>query len=107
MKLKKNFKIINRTNSFSQGKGLMFSKKITNEAHIFHLNKKRNISVHMLFVFQTLDIITLDEKNIVLETKTLKPFTFYTFKKPSKTFIEFPEGTLKKYKIKPSTKIEL
>lgn len=107
MKLKNHFELILRESTFKKAKGLMFSKKIKNQAHIFKFKKQTKISVHMFFVFQQLDIITLNKKNEILELKTLKPFQTHTFKQKSDTFIELPSGTIKKYSLKKGKKIIL
>ncbi|MFH1752085.1 MAG: DUF192 domain-containing protein [archaeon] len=73
--------------------GLMFSKP-RNQALIFVLNdcSRVNASIHMLFVFYSINVYYLNEKKFVVDKKeNLKPFTLnYTPKKPAKYFIEIP-----------------
>lgn len=90
----------------SKSIGLMFSKK-GKRALIFKFNKEKIISLHMLFVFYTIDVLFLDKNEIVVDKKeNFKPFTFYSSKKKAMYVIELPEGTIKKTKTKISDKIE-
>ncbi len=78
-------------------KGLMFSKK-PDYALIFELEKESRIggSIHMLFVFFSIDVIYLNSEKKVVDIKlNLRPGALnYTPKKPSKYFIEFLAGTV-------------
>lgn len=95
--LAKNKRILK--NSFSKSLGLMFSKKIKDKGLIFEFEKEKPHSIHMLFVFFPIDILFLDEKKKAVEIKeNLRPFSFYTSKRPAKYFIELPEGIIKKTK---------
>ncbi|MBU0666719.1 MAG: DUF192 domain-containing protein [Nanoarchaeota archaeon] len=83
----------------SKATGLMFSKKNKDQGLIFTFNKTQKMSLHMLFVFYPIDVLFLDEKNKVVEIKeNFSPFTFYTAKNKSKTFIELNNGLVKKTK---------
>jgi len=84
-------------NFFTQTKGLMFErKKNFNYALIFplFLRSRTGAGLHMFFVFFSIDVLFLDEKKRVVEiAKRIRPFTpLYVPKKPSKYFIELPEG---------------
>ncbi len=83
-KVLKNFRVI---------KGLMFSKKLEkNKGVILDLGiEKERIfsSVHMLFVFQELDIIFLNDKLQIVDKVRLKPFELnYTPKGKTRFIIE-------------------
>jgi len=93
-------KVVFRKNTFSQGIGLMFHKKIVDEAHIFIFDKERNIPVTMFFVFFSIDILFLDKNKKVVELKeNFKPFTNYYPKNLAKYLIELPAGTIKQHKL--------
>lgn len=99
-------RVVLRRNTFSQGIGLMFHKKIVDEAHIFIFDKERNIPVTMFFVFFPIDILFLDKNKKVVELKeNFKPFTNYYPKNIAKYLIELPAGTIKKYKIAINDKL--
>ncbi len=83
--------------------GLMFSRKKNHTfALVFSFPVENRIisSVHMLFVFYSIDILFLNKEKIVVDKTTLKPFTLnYTPKKAAKHFIEIPIGLNKKISI--------
>lgn len=77
--------------------GLMFKPKIRNRAFVFAFPKQRKISLHMLFVFQTIDVILLDDNYRVIEIKQdFKPFAFFNSKKRANIVLELPEATIRK-----------
>jgi len=79
--------------------GLMFSKRLVDRGLVFVFNKETNISLHMFFVFFTIDVLFLDKNRKVIEIKEkFRPFTIYL---PRNTFmyaIELPSGTVRKSK---------
>lgn len=76
---------------FSRLKGLMFKKNITKG--IFF---KEN-SVHMLFMFEPIDIIMLDKKdNIIKLYPYAKPWLFARIIPKCKIIIELPKGSIEK-----------
>ncbi len=81
---------------FGKATGLMFSKP-HNLIFIFKDERKR--SLHMLFVFFSIDVLFLDSKKKVVERATLKPFSLYTSKKKARYVIELRKGQAKKIKI--------
>ncbi len=99
----KKLKVIKKTkiadSFFKRFKGLMFSKK-PDYALIFELEKegKLNASIHMLFVFYSIDVVYLDSNKKVVDIKyNFMPWSLnYTPKTPSKYFIEFLAGTIGK-----------
>ena len=87
---------------FSKTIGLMFSKKIRDKSLVFMFNKESFVSLHMFFVFFSIDIIFLDKNKTVVDLKhNVKPFTPLILpKKPAKFVIECPSSTIKKSKTK-------
>ena len=76
-------------------KGLMFSKKILNRAAILQFPNERIVSLHMFFVFYSIDVIFLDaQKKVVEIKKNFKPFTFYSSMKKAKYAIEVVKGLI-------------
>ncbi|KYC44767.1 MAG: hypothetical protein APG12_01098 [Candidatus Methanofastidiosum methylothiophilum] len=102
-------KLTYQRNFFELSRGLMFRKDITgsNEAYIFVLNRERKAAITMLFVFFSIDVIWLDSKFEVIDSKeNVKSFSFHTgHKGKAKYFIEMPLGAIKKHKIKIGDKI--
>lgn len=84
--------------SFSKFIGLMLSKQ-HKKTLIFKFKKEQIISLHMFFVFYSIDVLFLDKNKIVVDKKeNFKPFTFYSSKKKATYAIELPEGAIKKSK---------
>lgn len=80
-----------------KAKGLMFS--IKPKTLIFHFEKPRKVSLHMLFVFFPIDLMFLDKNKKVIELKeNFLPFSFYTSEKKCKYLIETNKGAIKKSK---------
>lgn len=89
---------------WDKAKGLMFCKKVKRPL-IFVFNNEQIISLHMFFVFTTIDVIYLDKNKRVIELKqNFKPFTFYNPKNKAKFIIETEKNTIKKYNIKLNEK---
>lgn len=62
-------------NIFTQGLGLMFSKRAN---LIMDFSSKRKISLHNCFVFYPLEILVLDENKTIVEIlDQFKPFTLH------------------------------
>ena len=81
-------------------KGLMFEDaKNFDYALVFELDResRKMASVHMMFVFFTIDVLFLNnEKKVVDVIRELKPFTpNYTPKKRCRYFVEMPAGKTK------------
>ena len=75
--------------AWSKARGLMFSRK---KNLVFVFNKEKRISLHMLFVFFSIDVLFLDKnKRIVEIKKNFRPFSFYTSKEKAKYVIELVE----------------
>ena len=73
-------------NLFSQGLGLMFSKR-RNLVMVF--DKEIKISLHNFFVFFPIDVLVLDsEKKIVEIKRGFKPFTFWNSLHKGKYVVE-------------------
>lgn len=79
---------------WKKGLGLMFRFSPPNYGVIFPFTPPQRAMIHMWFVFFPLDIFWLDEKGVVLEQRTLYPWTVHTPSALSSYVIELPAGTL-------------
>lgn len=82
-------------------RGLMFRKDL-NHALVFPLDyeTRLNAAIHSCFMRFTFDAVFLDKNKKVVDFTTIKPWRFYTPRKPAKYIVELPAGTIKKLKIK-------
>jgi len=79
----------------SKSFGLRFARKLNDKAMVFPFGRPARMTFDMLFVFQVIDVLFLDEENKVIEIKkNFRPWTIYTSKNKSKTIIELPEGAI-------------
>ncbi|MFK3959828.1 DUF192 domain-containing protein [Pseudalkalibacillus hwajinpoensis] len=79
-------------------KGLMFRK--TPLQHEALLITPCN-SIHMCFMFFSIDVVFLNEENKVVKVvQSLKPWDFIAPVKGAKTTLELPEGSIKEHSIK-------
>jgi hypothetical protein len=86
--------------------GLMFKTSLKDKSLIFVFNRIKPISVHMLFVFFTIDLLFLDtSKKVVFLKKNFLPFTFL-MPVNAKYVIECPKGTINKSKTSLNDLIE-
>ena len=93
---------------WSKAIGLMFARKLKNKALAFAFDRPKKIALHMFFVFQTIDILLLDENRKIVELKqNFKPFTFFSFENKANLVLELPEGTLEKTGTEVGDEIEL
>ena len=82
----------------SKAKGLMFTREsfVRENALVFEFGKAMTQSLHMFFVFYTIDILFLDDKKKVVEIKQdFRPFTIYTSKRKARYVVELPRSTVK------------
>jgi uncharacterized membrane protein (UPF0127 family) len=87
--------------------GLMFSRKLKDNALVFVFNYESLIPLHMFFVFYPIDVLFLDKNRKVVDIKeNFKPFTLYTNKKQAKYVIELPKGTINKTRTSIGDKIQ-
>jgi uncharacterized membrane protein (UPF0127 family) len=86
-------------NLWEQSHGLMLRKLSPKSALIFNMRKPRRFSLHMCFVFRSIDVAFCNNTPhglLIVDIKhSFKPFTTYTAVKTADLFIEFPEDTLK------------
>jgi len=85
----------------SKARGLMFTNEssVLSKALLFEFSSARQQSLHMFFVFYSIDVLFLDDKKSVVDMKEgFKPFTAYTSRARSKYVIELPRDTIKKSK---------
>ena len=88
---------------FSKFIGLMFSRKLRNNECLV-LNKSSDI--HMLFVFQSIDVIWLKDNKVVDKKENVKPFVFLIKPKiKADMVVELPLGKAKLFNI--GDKVEL
>ena len=81
----------------SKTHGLMFSsrKAVEDTATILVFAKSVRISLHMWFVFYSIDVIFLDDQYKVVDLKkNFFPFTLSTSKKPAAYALEARSGTI-------------
>lgn len=69
--------------------GLMFQKKEKAEALLFDFSGRKSLALHSYFVFFTFLAIWLDDKNKIVDIKTIKPFSFNII--PKKQFTKVVE----------------
>ncbi|MCF7866265.1 DUF192 domain-containing protein [Candidatus Woesearchaeota archaeon] len=94
-------KVVIRRNVFSQGTGLMFHKKIFDEAHIFPFKIEKIIPITNWFVFFPIDLVFLNKNFEIVELKNdFKPFTNYFPKNAASVVVELPCGFIKKFNLK-------
>jgi uncharacterized membrane protein (UPF0127 family) len=81
--------------------GLMFRRKLDDKAMVFVFDKERTIGLHMLFVFQSIDVLWLDKDKRIVELKEdFKPFTAYTPSNKAFYVVELPSGAIKRSRTK-------
>lgn len=83
--------------------GQMFRIKAFNL--IFPFSSERIVSIHMFFVFTSLDVVWLNANKEVIDSQTLKPFSIYVPKNKAKYVLEFPKGYINKYNFTKGNKI--
>ena len=89
---------------FHKTRGLMFSRPFKKgEAIVLEANEEGTLetTIHMLFVFFTIDVVWLNnEKEVVDIKENVKAFTpLIVPKKPAKYVVEFPKHTARHIKI--------
>ena len=99
--LTKNVK--HRKSILSKALGLMFTRK-KNRIDVFYFNEKKRVDIHMIFVFYPITLIVLNDEGIVIETKNLKPFSFYKTRNETKKLMEYPKDF---FNIKKGDKLEI
>ena len=76
--------------------GLMFSMD-KSRVLVFEFAEEINISLHMLFVFYSIDVLFLDRRKTAVDMKkNFMPFTFYSSRAKAKYAIELPAGKISK-----------
>jgi uncharacterized membrane protein (UPF0127 family) len=94
---------------FRQGTGLLFRSKdsVSNSAWWFRFKKPRHVTVTMIMVFFSIDIVFLDKDNKVVELKeNLRPFMNYRCRKNIYSFVELECGTIKKYSLRNGSRLK-
>ena len=76
--------------------GLMFSKP-SRTALVLEFPQEQKISLHMAFVFYSIDVIFVNGRKKVVDVKKgFRPFSFYASSKKAVYAIELPAGTVEK-----------
>ena len=79
-----------------QARGLMFRKLKPKQALLFFMPLPQRFSLHMLFVFHSIDVLFCDvsDKGFVIKEvkRGFRPFTTYRARHRSAMFIELPAG---------------
>lgn len=84
-------------NWFEKFSGLMFSQREKAEALLFEFKNPTKIKIHSLFVFFPFVAVWLNDKNKIVDLKTVKPFTFsFSSSRRFTKLLEIPIS--KKYK---------
>ena len=102
MKLYSNNKLISTDvkfcDGFSKFKGLMFSRKLKDNQCLILDNSS---DIHMLFVFQSIDVVWLNKNKEVIDKKEeVKPFSLLIKPKEKAYYvIELPLGKAKLFKL--------
>lgn len=111
---KSNEKVISREEEladtgFRRMRGLMFRGRFRKPL-LFILPKETRLgaSIHMLFVFFSIDVVYLDRNWKVVDLyENVRPFTLNIAPKvPVRYFIELPAGSVRKYGIRKGSRIE-
>jgi len=97
--------VIHRHSFFSKATGLMFHKKILDEANIFYFDSPQHLSLTMFFVFFPIDVVFVRKDVVVELKKNFRPFSNFTSKQKANLFIELPNGFVEKKKIIVGSKI--
>lgn len=95
----------------SRIRGLMFRKKLRNNDALVIINEHGSISnarLHMLFVFQKIDIIWLDKQLEIVDLRQdVMPFTpLLTPSKPAKYIIELLAGKIRESELEIGDKLK-
>jgi len=92
--------------AISKATGLMFSRK-RNIQLILKFEKEKKVSLHMFFVFYSIDVLFLDKRKVVVDMKeTFKPFSVYRSQREAMYAVELPSGAVKKSKTEIGHRIE-
>lgn len=81
---------VHETNFLNRGIGLMFKSRHTNNL-LFEFNSEKEFSIHSLFVFFPFLAIWLNDRNKVVESRVVNPFSFKVkSKKRFRRLVEIP-----------------
>jgi len=74
---------------FSKAAGLRFKRLSEGEAYVFRFSRPVRMSMDMFFVFESIDVVFLDEDGRVVEIKEgFRPFTFFHSKNKALFVVE-------------------
>jgi len=76
---------------FEKGIGLMFSRREKAKPLLFEFKELTKVKIHSFFVFFPFIALWLDDKNKIIDSKLVKPFTFTIVpERKFKKLIEIP-----------------
>lgn len=75
----------------SRARGMMFRRTFPGDALVFEFSRERRVGIHMLFVAFSLDVLFLDDEDVVVSKRTLRPWIGYASARAS-TVVEMPAG---------------
>lgn len=104
--LSKNYRLCR--SSASKARGLMFTNEseVLRNALVFEFSRAMHQSMHMFFVFYSIDVIFLDDKKRVIDMKeNFRPFTVYNSRSRSRFVIELPKDTVRHSKTRVGDEI--
>jgi uncharacterized membrane protein (UPF0127 family) len=81
----------------SRLRGLMFSRLKDVDGALLVFPKEERVAIHMLFVFQSLDIYWIDSRGKIIEMQRAKPFalSLYKARKKARYVLELKAGLAK------------
>ena len=87
------FEVAVRDTIIGKFRGLMFSKKPKNDGLLFFFKKESVVSLHMFFVFFSIDVVYVNkEKKIVEIKRKVKPFYPFILGPPAKYILELKDA---------------
>lgn len=90
---------------FKRARGLMF-RRFKPLLIVMPQESRELSSIHSLFVFFPFDAVFLDSKGVVVDARSVKPFTLkITPRKPAKYILELRAGEIKRKKIRVGKKL--
>ena len=81
---------VKKVSSFGKITGLMF-KTVNTPILLFDFKKNTRVAIHSFFVFFPFIAVWIDDKNKIVDSRIVKPFSFsINSRKPFKKLIEIP-----------------
>ena len=98
-----------RLTPWQRATGLMFKKKLVDEAYVFAFDSDVKIPIHMLFVFFRIDVLWVNSDHEIVDLRrNVLPFTPSVFHKGrAKYLIELPAGTISEHKLRLMSQLDV